>query len=181
MNIMRRILLFVGIVVFMTSTTFAQRSKAEIKAAKKAAEEAELNAKFNKALAAIDARDFVIVVEQYRSNATGTTTITVDKTNFFSYEKQFAYVQGAVFFGQSYPDSHKLDVSDFSKEVDKKGNVIVKMFVRGSLTEGRVEINLHKGDNYADVIYKMRGFEVRYSGEVVPTAESDYFKRVTKI
>jgi hypothetical protein len=178
---MKKFLLFFGIVAIMASTTFAQNSKAEIKAAKKAAQEAELIAKFNKALAAIDAKDFVIVVEQYRSNATRTTTITVDKTNFFSYEKQFAYVQGAVFFGESYPDSHRLDVSDFSKEVDKRGNVTVKMFVRGNLTEARVEINLHNGDNYADVIYKMRGVELRYSGEVVPTAESDYFKRVTKI
>jgi hypothetical protein len=140
-----------------------------------------LNVRFNKAIAAIDAKDFVIVVDSYRSNYNGATYFTMDRTNFFSYEKQFAYVQGAIFFGEVYPDNHKLEVSEFSKVTDSKGNITVKMFVRGTLAKARVEIFLKKGDNTAEVIYTMRGCALRYTGEVVPTSESNYFKRVNKV
>ena len=174
---MKSILFLMIAIVIITGSAFAQSTKAE----KKALKEAKLNAKFKKALAAIDAKDFVIVVDSYRSNHDGGQYITIDRTNFFSYEKQFAYAQGAIFFGESYPDCHKLDVSDFSKEVDKKGNVTVKMFVRGNLIEAKVEISLKKGDNNADVNFRMRNIELRYTGEVVPAAESNYFKRVVKV
>jgi hypothetical protein len=162
---------------FALTSTFGQSSKADLKAEKAAG----LLVKYNKAIAAIDAKDFVIVVDSYRSNYNGATYFTMDRTNFFSYEKQFAYVQGAIFFGEVYPDNHKLEVSEFSKVTDSKGNITVKMFVRGTLAKARVEIFLKKGDNTAEVIYTMRGSALRYTGEVVPTSESNYFKRVNKV
>lgn len=169
---MKRILLLVGIVAIFTSITFAQSSKAE----KKAAKEAEGNAKFERALAAIEAKDFVIIVDYYHSNRMGVTIQNLDNSNFFSYERQNAFVQGVIFFGENYPNSHKLDVSNYKHFVDKKGNVRVEMIVIGNMTRGRVEISMTKGNNYADVIYTMRDFKVRYSGEVVPTALSKYIK-----
>jgi len=173
--IMKRLLLLIGIVAILSTFTVAQQTKAE----KKAENEAEGNAKFKKAVEAIDAKDFVIVVDMFRKGSNWFPT--TDFTNFFSYEKQSAYIQGAIFFGLTYPSSHKLDVSDYKQLVDKKGNVRVEMFVRGSMTKGKIEIFVRKGGNNADVIYTMRGFVVRYSGEVVPTAESNYFKRPNEV
>jgi hypothetical protein len=166
---MKRVFLLAALVCFAFSVSFAQNKKAEKEAAAKA--------QFDKAVAAIDAKDFVIIVDTYVSNKTGEIVTTIDNTNFFSYEKEFAYVQGVVFFGESYPNTHKLTVSNYNQVVDKKGNLKVEMFGRGSMTEGKIEIYLKKGGNYADVIYTMKNFTVRFSGEVIPTAESKYFKR----
>jgi Ni,Fe-hydrogenase maturation factor len=181
---MKKLVLLLGIVLLISSSVEAQDSQSIRKAAKEAktaAKVAEANAKFVKAVAAIDAKNFVIIVDYYKANGTGQVLSNTDKTNFFSYEKENAFVQGVIFFGETYPSSHKLDVSNYTQVVDKKGNIKIQMIVQGTMTRGRVEIFLKKGDNFADVIYTMRGFKVRYSGEIIPTAESDYFKRVVQV
>ena len=164
---MKKIILLVGILGFLSTVSFAQNKKAEKEAAAKA--------QFEKALAAIEAKDFVIIVDTYEANDRTIQTNT-DDANFFSYEKEFVFLQGGILTGGNA--THKLNVSDYKQEVDKKGNVKIEMQLKGSLITAKVEIFVKKGGNYADVILSpAKGGSKRFSGEVVPRAESKYIKR----
>lgn len=148
------------------TTSFAQNKKAEKEAAAKA--------QFDKAVAAIDAKDFVIIVDSYESGS-GTFETNSDNANFISYEKEFVFVQGWVAGDAS---THKLNVSDYKQSFDKKGNLKIEMQLRGSLITAKVEIFMKNGGNYADVLVSpSKCGTKRFSGEVIPRAESKYIKR----
>jgi hypothetical protein len=136
---MKKLFFLIGL-VFTLSVTFAQNKKAE--------KEAVAKAQFEKALAAIEAKDFVIIVDTYEA-ASGTIETNTDATNFLSCEGGFVFFQGEIVSGTYFP--HKLTVSDYNQVIDKKGNVRINMTVRGSLLSAKVEIFLKKGGNYADV------------------------------
>jgi hypothetical protein len=74
-------------------------------------------------------------------------------------------------------------VSDYSQVTDKKGNVRISMQVTGFYIRAKIEISLKKkAGNYADVIITpTKGSTKRFSGYVVPTAKSEYFKRSSVI
>ena len=168
---MKRILLsfcFISAAVF---SSFAQNKKAE--------RDSIALAKFNKAIAAIEAKDFVIIVDSYRTEGDSLETNT-DNANFLSYEKEFVFLQGQIVAGNS--NTNKLTVSDYSQVADKKGNIKINMQVRGFFITAKVEIFLRKGGNYADVIITpTQGSSKRFSGEVVARGESKYFKRSGEI
>jgi hypothetical protein len=174
----KRLFILTGISLILAVVTLAQDKKAEKQAAAKAKKEAEIaakQAKFEKAVAAINAKDFVIFVDMI-----GTTQkIDRDLTSFFSYEKDFAYLQGIIVGNQA---THKLKVSNFVQTTDKKGNINISMYVRGFYIDAKVEIFIRKGDNWADIIMTpgYHGF-VRFSGELLPTEESGYFKRPNEV
>ena len=49
---------------------------------------------------------------------------------------------------------------------------------KGSFVTAKIEITMKKGGNYADVIITpAKGDTKRFSGEIIPWAESKYFKR----
>ncbi len=150
----------------LTFTSNAQNKKADKEAAGKA--------QFDKAMAAIDAKDFVIVVDSYEA-ADRTIQTNTDNANFLSYEKEFVFLQGTILVGTA---THKLTVSDYKQEIDKKGNLKMEMQARGSLITAKIEVFMRKGGNYADIIISpTKGVAKRFSGEVTPRAESKYIKR----
>jgi hypothetical protein len=142
---------------------------------KKADKEALALAKFEKAVSALEAKDFVIIVDSY-ATAGGNFETNTDNANFLSYEKELVILQGQIVAENSY--TNKLTVSEYNQAADKKGNIRITMQVRGFYITAKVEIFLKKGGNYADVIITpTKGSNKRFSGEVVPTKESKYFKR----
>jgi len=142
---------------------------------KKAEKEAAGLILFEKAAAAIEAKDFVIIVDTYESSG-GTFETNTDVAIFFSHESDFAFMQGWIVAGNNY--TNKVNVTDYSKETDKKGNIKVAMQVKGAFVTAKVEVFLKKGGNYADVIiYPAKGDSRRFSGEVTLRGESKYFKR----
>ena len=164
---MRKLLTFVGVIFILSSVSIAQNKKAEKEAAAKA--------QFEKALAVIEAKDFVIIVDTYEASDRTITTNT-DATIFLSIEKEFAYLQGKILAGNDY--TNKLNVSDYNQVADKKGNIKLVMQVKGAYVIAKIEISMKNDGNYADVIISpTKGASTRFSGEVVPRAESKYFKK----
>jgi len=164
---MKKIFVFVGIIALTLSVSFAQNKKADKEAAAKALAD--------KAVVAIEAKDFVIIVDSYEGSDRNTATNT-DVANFLSVEKEFVFLQGMIVAGNSY--TNKLDISNFTNVADKKGNTKIEMQVKGTYITAKIEIYMKKGGNYADVIISpSKGDAKRFSGEVVPRGESKYFKR----
>ena len=164
---MKRILLLLFFIGTTFLSSYGQNKKAE--------KDSIAVVKFEKALAAVEAKDFVIIVEYYKTEA-GSIENNTDAANFLSYEKEFIFLQGQIVAENGY--RNKLTVSEYSKSADKKGNIQITMQARSLLITAKIEILLKKGGNYADVIITpTKGSVKRFSGEVVPTAESKYFKR----
>lgn len=164
---MKRLFLITGIICVALTMSFAQNKKADKAAA--------AQAQFEKAVAAIDAKDFVILVDTYETGK-GVIETNTDQANFLSYERGFVFVQGAIIAGNTY--TNKLTVSDYNQSTDKKGNIRIDMQCNGSFLKAKIEIFLRKGGNYSDVIITpTQGDTKRFSGEIVPRAESKYFKR----
>ncbi len=164
---MKRLILFAALSGILTAASFAQNKKADKEAAAKV--------QYDKAIAAIEAKDFVIIVDSYEAGS-GNTETNTDVANFLSYEKEFVFLQGAIVAGNGY--TNKVDVSDYKMSADKKGNTRIEMQVKGSYVSAKIEISMKKGSNYADVIISQsKGGAKRFSGEIIPRAESKYFKR----
>jgi hypothetical protein len=151
--------------------TFAQDKKAEREAAALAA--------FEKALATIESKDFVIIVGTYQIG--GVFETNNDVSIFLAYEKEFIILQGNLITGNN--NTNKLAVSDYSQTTDKKGNIKISMQAKGNLINAKIEISLKKSaGSMADVIITpTKGDVKRFSGEVVPRAESNYFRRPGEI
>ena len=163
---MKNFFLFIGIICISSTFSFAQNKKAD--------KEAASRAQFDKAVAAIEAKDFVFIVDTYEASDRTIKTNT-DVTNFLSYEKEVVFLQGFM-AGNKY--TNKVNVSDYKQVADKKENIRIEMQVKGSLITAKIEIFMKKGGNYADVIVTpTKGDSKRFSGEIVPRAESKYFKR----
>jgi hypothetical protein len=164
---MKKILLSFCFISAALFSSFAQNKKAE--------KDSAAMLQFRKAVAAIEAKDFVIIVDSYVTGG-GTFETNTDNANFLSYEKEFVFLQGQIVAENNY--TNKLTVSDFNQVADKKGNIRIIMQVRGFYITAKVEIFLKKGGNYADVIITpTRGSTKRFSGVVIPRRESKYFKR----
>ncbi|MCX6237273.1 MAG: DUF4251 domain-containing protein [Bacteroidia bacterium] len=164
---MKRLILFIAIIGIFSTVSFAQNKKADKEAAAKA--------QFDKAVAAIEAKDFVIIVETYEASDR-TIANNTNVSNFISCEKEFAFLQGTIVAGNSY--TNKTNVSDYKQVADKKGNIKLVMQVKGTYVIAKIEISMKNGGNYADVIISpTKGDAKRFSGEIVPRAESKYFKK----
>lgn len=164
---MKKIILLISLSLIIPSFISAQNKKAE--------RDSLAMVLFNKAVKAIDDKDFVIVVDTYQ-DADGTFTNNTDLAVFMSYEKEFILLQGSLITNNSY--TNKLTVYEYNQSTDKKGNINVTMQTKGFYINAKIEISLRKGNNNADVIITpTRGEVKRFSGKLVPTAESNYFKR----
>ena len=69
----------------LSTSTYAQN--------KKAVRDSINLIKYEKAVAAVEAKDFVIIVDSYATEG-GSFESNTDKANFLSYEKEFVYLQG---------------------------------------------------------------------------------------
>jgi hypothetical protein len=147
---------------------------------KKAEREAAAAAAFEKALAAVEAKDFVIIVDSYDSGD-GNFVTNTDNANFLSYESEFIFLQGQMIAGNGY--TNKLNIISYDQSTDKKGNVKLLMQVRGFYITAKIQISVKKSaGSYADVIITpTKGDTKRFSGDIVPRAESKYFKRPGEI
>jgi hypothetical protein len=164
---MKKSLLFIAFVSLAFSVSFAQNKKEEKEAAAKV--------QFDKAIAAIEAKDFVIIVDSYETSNGTLETNSLD-ANFLSCEKEFVFLQGTMVAGNSY--TNKCKISDYKQVTDKKGNIRVDIQFIGTFVTGKVEIYMKKGGNYADVVITpTKGAARRFSGEIIPRTESKYFKR----
>ena len=136
---------------------------------------AAAQAQFDKAKAAIDAKNFVIIPDSYEAS-NGAFETNTDDANFLSYEGEFVFLQGSIICGNGY--TNKASITTIEQKLDKKGNLIVEMQVSGSQIQAKVEILMRKGGNYAEVIITpSKGSVKRFSGEVTPKSESKYYKR----
>lgn len=147
---------------------------------KKAEREAAALAAFEKALATVESKDYVIIVGTYQTEG----AIFVDNTdnaNFLAYENDHIILQGTIVADNS--NTNKLMVSDYNQVTDKKGNVRISFQAKGLLITAKVEISLKKSaGNLADVIITpTRGTVKRFNGEIVPKAQSKYFRRPGEI
>jgi len=146
---------------------------------KKAEREAAALAAFEKALATVESKDFVIIVGTYQTG--GIFSDNTDNANFMAFEKDHIILQGAIIADNN--NTNKLAVSDYNQTTDKKGNVRISCQAKGLLINAKVEISLKKSaGNVADVIITPTKGEVkRFNGEVVTKAQSKYFRRVGEI
>lgn len=164
---MKRILLSLFLITAVIINATAQNKKAE--------REAIAQAKFEKALAALNDKDYVIIVGTYDKGG-GNFETNTDNSVFISYEKEDVFIQGQIIADNNH--TNKLSVSEFKQTTDKKGNVKSTMQLRGNLINAKLEITLRKGGGLADVIITpTKGGTKRFSGELVPRSESNYFKR----
>jgi hypothetical protein len=142
---------------------------------KKAEKDSIARQQFAKVVAAVEIKDFVIIVDSYQT-ASGTFETNTDEAVFLSCEKEFVFLQGQILAGNNF--TNKLTVSEYTQSTDKKGNIRVDMQVRGFYITAKIEIFVKKGSNYADVIISpTKGDTKRFSGELTPRNESKYFKR----
>jgi hypothetical protein len=141
---------------------------------KKAEKDSIERLQFEKALAALKANDFVIIVDTYTTG--GSLETNTDPANFLSYEKDFVFLQGQSLAGNGF--TNKLTISEQNQTTDKKGNVRLILQVRGAYMNAKIEIFLKKGGSYADVIITPTKGNIRqFSGYITPRSESGYFKR----
>jgi hypothetical protein len=164
---MKHLFLFSTLMVLAVASSFSQNKKAE--------KEAEAKKNYDKALIALEMKEYVIIVDSYEAG-NGIIETNTDVANFFANEKEYIILQGNMVVGSTNP--HKMTVNEYNQETDKKGNVTIDMELKGSLVTAKAEIFMKKGGNYADVVITTtnRGTK-RFSGEVIPRSESKYFKR----
>ncbi len=146
---------------------------------KKAEKEAAALAAFEQALATIETKDFVIIVGTYQ--VAGVFETNTDNATFLAYENDHIILQGNIISDNA--NTNKLMVSDYNQIVDKKGNVRISMQAKGNLINAKIEMTLKKtAGNMADVIITpTKGDVKRFSGEIVPKAQSKYFRRPGEI
>jgi len=169
---MKKLLIALCIISLAVLPATAQNTKAD--------KEALALEKFENTIATIESKDFVILVDPAISLYLGYEG-TIDVTHFLAYEKEHIILQGPI-AGNAL--TLKLNVSDFGQVTDKKGNVKFSMNVLGFYHNGKIEISLKKTTGaLADVIITTNkdNFNKRFMGEVVPRAESKYYKKPGEI
>ena len=168
---MKKLFILSSFLLLISFGSFSQNKKADKEAAAKQ--------QFEKALVALEMKEYVVIVDTYEAGS-GTIETNTDLFNFFAYEKEHVILQGNMVVGSTNPN--KMLVSDYTQDTDKKGNITIDMQLKGTLVTAKAEIFMKKGSNYADfVITTTKGKTYRFSGEVIPRAESKYFKRPGEI
>lgn len=154
--------------MLMVVPSFAQKmSKAEKAAAAKLAYDAALESFNNKT--------WVIVPDSY-ALSNGDFENNIDNGNFLSCENGDCFSQGAIVCDNGY--TNVSTPSEYVVDVDKKGNVTVRVVVNGNYWKGTYKITMRNGGNKADVIFNpANGTTRRFSGPVVPLAGANYNKR----
>lgn len=133
-----------------------KKAKAAVKEAKKQAEEAEKMIWYNAAVKAIESNDFVLEAERVEFKR-GRYVYVTPSTNFISLNGKHAVIQLAFNVPNAGPNGLggiTVDGTASSVEVtkDKKGNVLFKMMVQGSVVSASVSIRIPYGSNMATAV-----------------------------
>ncbi|TNF38293.1 MAG: DUF4251 domain-containing protein [Bacteroidetes bacterium] len=108
---------------------------------KKAEREAAALAAFEKALATIETKNYVIIVGTYQTE--GAIFIdNIDNANFMQFENDHIILQGTIITENSY--TNKLEVSDYEQTTDKKGNIRITYQAMGRMINAKVTMTLKK-------------------------------------
>ena len=152
---------------------FGQKMTKEEKAA-------AANARYELALASMNAKSFVLVPSEW-TDPDGEVISNDNNSIFLSVEGDKVFGQG-----RTITDNNNDNVGEATKydvTVDKKGNVKLTMIVSGRMWKGTYKISMRNGDNQADVIFTPSGSGTtrRFHGPIVPVAGADYNKRSNPI
>ena len=164
---MKRILLLAALALCALPLLGQKLSKEERAAAGQA--------RYDAALAAINAKTWVLVPSEY-TNPDGEMETNDDNSVFLSFEGGNVFGQG-----RCVTDNTQNNIGEATKydvNVDKKCNVKITMIVSGRMWRGTYKISMRKGDNEADVIFNPGGSGTtrRFHGPIVPLAGADYNK-----
>lgn len=165
---MKKLLFFILLTAIPLSFINGQSKKEE--------KEAAARVLFEKTVALIESKDYVIVPESYESSD-GTIQNNTDEANFLSYENgENIFLQGMIICSNS--NTNKTVVNSYEQKYDKKGNLSVVMQVTGAAIKAKIEISVKKGSNYVEVVVTPTQGNTRiFSGEVVPRKQAKYYKR----
>ena len=141
---------------------------------------AQAQARYESALAAINAKAWVLVPSEYIT-AEGETESNDNNSNFISSEGEKLFGCGRIITDNG--ENNVGEATKYDVNVDKKGNVKLTMIVSGRMWKGTYKISMRKGDNEADVIFNPGGSGTtrRFRGPIVPLAQASYNKRANPI
>ena len=141
---------------------------------------AQAQARYDATLAALNAKAWVIVPDEY-TDPDGEVVSNDNNSFFLSSEGENVFGCGR--FITDNGENNIGEATKYEVNVDKKGNVKVTMSVLGRKWKGTYKISMRKGDNEADVIFTPRGNGTtrRFHGPIVPLAEANYNKRANPI
>ena len=161
---MKRIVSIIVLLSVVSFSAFSQNKKER---------EALEKAKYDEAIIAIEAKNFVIIPDSYESG--GEMVSISDVAVFLSCELTDIFLQGRIISGSS--ENYKMSIKSYEEKVDKRGNIVLNISVTGSKFDSTVQIKIRSGSNYADVIITTKGNVTKFSGELMPKAKSTYMKR----
>jgi len=169
---MKKIFAAVLSLAFVALPSFAQKMSKEEKAA-------AAKASYEAALAAINAKAWVLIPSSYQLED-GSMESNDNNDIFLSYEGENAFSQGAVVCGNG--NTNIGEASSYDVTVDKKGNIKLLMVISGRMWRGTYKISIKNSSNQADVIFTQQsGPTLRFQGPVIPLAEASYNKRSNPI
>ena len=169
---MKRILTVILSCMLTVLPSFAQKMSKEEKAA-------AAKASYEAALAAINAKAWVLVPSSYQLED-GSMDSNDNNDIFLSHEGESAFSQGSIVCGNS--NTNIGEATSYEVTVDKKGNVKLLMVISGRMWRGTYKITMKNGSNVADVIFTQQsGPTLKFQGPVVPLAEASYNKRSNPI
>ncbi|HOC05361.1 MAG TPA: DUF4251 domain-containing protein [Bacteroidales bacterium] len=147
---------------------------------KKAEREAAAQAAFEKALATIETKNYVIIVATFQ-DANGVDVDNTDNANFLAFENENVILQGGIVAGNNH--TNKLAVSNYDQITDKKGNVRITYQAMGRMINAKITMSIKKssGDMAEVIITPTKGTVKRFTGRIVPTAESRHYRRPGEI
>ncbi len=181
------------LVSMVTTTVYAQESRAERRADRKAerdAERARLKAEqqaadvvsYDEAVAALKSKQFVIEANQVMFR-NGQTAFVTSNTNFVLVNQQRGTVQVA--FNTVYPGPNGIGgvtvdgtVSDIQITTDKRGNVNCNFSIQGIGISAQIFITLTDGGNNATATISpnFNSNTMTISGNLLPLSQSNIFK-----
>lgn len=127
------------------------------------------------AVESVNARAFVIVPSSY-TESDGMIADNIDNANFISCEGANLFAQGMICCGNKY--TNITEITEYSVNIDKKGNLKLRIVVSGRMLKGTYNITMRSNGNIADVIFMPQGGTTRkFTGPVVPLKGASYNKR----
>lgn len=104
-----------------------------------------------------------------------------DNANFLAFENENVILQGGIVAGNNH--TNKLAVSNYDQITDKKGNVRITYQAMGRMINAKITMSIKKssGDMAEVIITPTKGTVKRFTGRIVPTAESRHYRRPGEI
>lgn len=164
---MKKILVFILSICIALPGLSQKMSKEEKEAMQKAL--------YDTAVKCINEKDFVIIPTSY-IDSDGIDESLTDNTIFILYDTKNMYMQGKVVCGNGY--TNIADVTEYSPNFDKKGNLKLRIVVNGRMVRGTYLISMRANTNIADVIFTpQNGTTRKFQGPIVPVSSGNFIKR----